>query len=419
MSSPAEPVTPTRPRIFYGWRVVAFATVTAALTGPGQTIGVAVFIDHFIADLGLSRSQVSTAYLIGTLLGGLTLPTVGRWIDRIGVRPAITLIGFAFAGALVGMSGVAGFVSLAIGFTFIRLLGQGSLTLASTVAVTHWFERRRGLAIGVFATLTGALMGFAPVLLNLTIEATSWRTAWVIAGVVILLVVVPIGWWGIVSYPADIGEVPDGSATAEPRADAAVTARPSWTRAEALRAASFWVLLAMSASAGMLVTALNFHQISLLGEAGLSAGAAALMFLPQVIGSSLAGIAFGALTDRISARWLIPLTMGFLAGALLLAGVVAPGWIVVAYAVCLGLAGGSVRSVGAALAPKWFGVGHIGAIHGILTFAGVVASAAGPVTLSLGRTWLGTYGASALVFAALPAVVAAAAVVVVTSGSGR
>lgn len=402
-----------RPARFYGWRIVGFATVTAALTGPGQTIGVSVFIDHLIADLALSRSEVATAYLIGTLLGGVSLPAVGRWIDRIGVRYAITAIGSAFGIALVAMSGVGGFVTLAAGFTFIRLLGQGSLSLASTVAVTHWFEQRRGLAIGVFATLTGALMGLTPVLLNLAIEWTSWRTAWIIAGAVILVIVVPIGWFGMISYPADIGEVPDGRRHHGESATARDAPTRSWTRPEAMRTARFWVLLGMSVTVGMLATALAFHQISLLGEAGLSAGAAALMFLPQVVGSSVASLGFGVLTDRLSARWLIPLSLTFLTAALLLARVVTPGWLVVVYAVSLGFAGGSSRSVGAALLPKWFGVLHIGSIQGFMTFAGVAASALGPVAFSLGRARFGEYGTTAMIYATLPVVVAAAAVLLI------
>ncbi len=413
-----DTAAPTRPTKFLGWRMLAFATVTAALTGPGQTIGVSVFIDHIISDLGLTRSEVSTAYLIGTMLGALTLPTVGRWIDRVGVRPAITAIGAGFAAALVAMSGVANFVTLAAGFTFIRLLGQGSLSLASTVTVTHWFDRRRGFALGLFATISGALMALTPVFLNLVINAYSWRTAWIVAGVAILVIVVPIGRWGLISYPADVGQVPDGAVTVgvegapKPRPDSA-------TRAEALRTVGFWILLAGSASNAMLATALNFHQISLLGEAGMSSAEAALMFLPQVVGGSVAGIAMGSLTDRVSARWLIPVTMIFLAGALGLASIVSRGWLVVAYAICLGLANGSGRAVGAAFLPKWFGVAHIGSIQGFMTFAGVAASALGPVAFSLGRERFGDFGTTSLIYAAIPLTVAAAAVVLINRPGRR
>ena len=64
------------------WGVLVVAVVTATLTGPGQTIGVSVFIDHFVDDLDLSRSSVSAAYLVGTLTGSLALPFVGRFVDH-------------------------------------------------------------------------------------------------------------------------------------------------------------------------------------------------------------------------------------------------------------------------------------------------------------------------------------------------
>ena len=79
MTTAAAP--PRKPRRFLGWQVAALATITAALSGPGQTIGVSVFVDPMIETLDLTRSELSTAYLIGTLLGAVALVPVGRWID--------------------------------------------------------------------------------------------------------------------------------------------------------------------------------------------------------------------------------------------------------------------------------------------------------------------------------------------------
>ena len=61
---------------FYGWRIVVFSAIALALTGPGQTFGVSVFVDPMIDELGISRTQMSTAYLIGTLAGAVALPRV-------------------------------------------------------------------------------------------------------------------------------------------------------------------------------------------------------------------------------------------------------------------------------------------------------------------------------------------------------
>ena len=388
-------------RSFYGWRILGLAIITGGLTGPGQTIGVSVFVDQFISDLGMSRSEVSTAYLIGTLIAALGLPLIGRRVDRVGVRRAMTVIGVAFGAALVGMAGVQGFVTLAIGFVAIRLLGQGSLMLVSTVAVTLWFEKRRGTVLGIFTTGTAIVMALVPVGLSLVIEGYGWRVAWLISAVMIWLVVVPIARFGMIDRPSDIGQVPDGPNPKKMKPSKEQT-RVSATRTEALRTKRFWSLLAASATVGMLVTALNFHQISLLGDAGLTATEAAVMFLPQVIGAAAAGLLFGYLSDRLTGRELIPMAMGLLIISLVLAASLTPGVAVVLYAVSLGAAGGAIRSVSATLLPRWFGVRHIGEIQGTASFIDVASTALGPVVFALARDATGGYSGAATWFIIMP-----------------
>ena len=390
-------------RSFYGWRILGLAIITGGLTGPGQTIGVSVFVDQFISDLGMSRSEVSTAYLIGTLIAALGLPLIGLRVDRVGVRRAMTVIGVAFGVALVGMAGVQGFVTLAIGFVAIRLLGQGSLMLVSTVAVTLWFEKRRGTVLGIFTTGTAIVMALVPVGLSLVIEGYGWRVAWLTSAVMIWLVVVPIARFGMIDRPSDVGQVPDGPNPKKMKPSKEQTT-VSATRTEALRTKRFWSLLAASATVGMLVTALNFHQISLLADAGLTATEAAVMFLPQVIGAAAAGLLFGYLSDRLTGRELIPMAMGLLIISLVLAASLTPGVAVVLYAVSLGAAGGAIRSVSATLLPRWFGVRHIGEIQGTASFIDVASTALGPVVFALARDATGGYSGAATWFIIMPLV---------------
>lgn len=386
-------------RRFIGWRIAILATVTGTMTGPGQTIGVSVFVDPLIADLDLTRSQVSTAYLIGTMIGALALLPVGHWIDRVGARRAMTGIGLAFGAGLVVMSGVRGFVTLAVGFTLIRWLGQGSLSLVSSVAVTHWFERKRGLVFGLMMTGISALISLTPIFLNLAIEAYSWRTAWILAAVAVWLIVVPIGRVGIVDRPADVGQRVDGRSA---QAASTRVSVQSHSRREAITEGRFWALSFAVATTSLLITALNFHQISLLGETGLSATEAATMFLPQIAGAIFTGLMVGALSDRVPTRFVLATSMALMLIALFLVGSVQPGWRVVLYAVTLGAAAGSQRPLAATVLPRWFGLANIGAIHGVSTFVGVGASAVGPVALSLARGWTGSYTSAALWFTAMP-----------------
>ncbi len=370
--------------------------IVIAMTGPGQTIGVSVFIDWFALDLDLSRATISTAYLIGTVGGGLAMPRVGRAIDRYGVRRSITVIGALFAVAIAFMAGITGVLWLTLGFFGIRLLGQGSLSLASTVAVAHWFERRRGFVIGLTMTVGGALMALVPVALNEVIDALGWRSAWLVAAAMVLVVLVPIGWFGFVDRPADVGQQVDGDVAAENQSAMVIDGRPSVTSDEAIRTRRFWVVAAATAATSMLITAFNFHQIALLGEAGLSATVAAAMFLPQVLGTAAAGVLTGVAADRIGMRYLPAASMVLLLAAQLLGASVDAGVRAVVYAIVLGATGGAVRTMSGAVLPAWFGTRYLGSIQGSLTLIAVVSSALGPLALALAHTGFGSYSASML-----------------------
>ena len=361
-----------------------------------------MFVDSFILDLGLSRSAVATTYLFGTLGAATLAPWVGKRIDRAGVRRSMALIGVGLAGALTVMSGVTGLVTLTIGFFLIRWLGQGALTLVSTVSVTLWFERRRGFVLGILATGTGMLMSLVPLGSNALIGQLGWRGAWLALAGIVIVTVVPIGWFGMIDRPADRGMTPDGDTS-----PLESIGRPdSATRAQAIRTVRFWVLMSASASVGMLSTALNFHQISLLGEVGLTATEAAAMFLPQFVGVAVAGVAVGWISDRLSGRTLIPISMTLLAITLVTASQLSSGWRVVAYALLLGATGGAARSIGSTLLPRWFGTANIGAISGVASLVAAGSTALGPVAYSLVRDTFGTYSSASAAFIAIPVTVA-------------
>lgn len=392
-----------RPRRFYGWWVVGLAVITVAMTSPGQTIGVSVFIDPMIETLAVSRSEVSVAYLVGTLLGGLSMPFVGRLIDRWGVRRMMILIGALFGVAVASMSGVGGLVAMAAGFTGIRLLGQGALTLTSTTAVALWFEHRRGLAMGTTSSLGVGLMSLAPVVLSVAIASYGWRTAWVLAGLAVWAVVLPIALLAMRDSPASIGQQPDGDAPPDPQAPA--VHRESWTRGEAARTLMFWAIAGAMAATALVVTAVSFHQISLLGEQGLTRAQAAAVFVPHTAAFLGGTFLAGALLDRIPAKLVGIASMGLLVAGLVFAQMAAPGWRVLAYAMTMGASAGSTRAMEAASTPRFFGVRHVGAIRGLLMSVSVIGAALGPYLLAAGHDRFGSYDLALSGLIALPATV--------------
>ena len=385
--------------------MLVWCTLTLGLTAPGQTVGVSVFIDHFISGLGLSRSAVSAAYLVGTITGAFALPSIGRWIDRTGISRAMLVIGAGFGAALIATGAVQGIVTLALAFVGIRMLGQGALSLTGQTGIALWFNRRRGLAIGLSMTLSAGMMAVAPIVLTGVIDVVGWRAAWVVAGVAIWATVVPIALFAIIDRPSDIGQQPDGGTA--PVADTTHSPRASLTAHDAVRTPSFWAVASISALSASLGTGLMFQQFSILTAQGLSRVEAAAVFLPQVLGTVAAGFAFGWLSDRISARILLPIAGFTLAAALLLATVVSPGPVALVYGLILGMAMGQIRAISSATYPRWFGTAHIASIMGIAASIMVGASATGPLLLSLGNDTFGSYTPILLLSAAATLVVAA------------
>lgn len=386
-------------RGYYGWRIVAFAALGLAFTGPGQTVGVSVFIDEIIPALDLTRSQVSFAYLVGTLTGALTLPVVGRWIDRFGVRIVMAAVGVGFAFALAGMSAVAGFASLLVGFTGIRMLGQGALGLVSTTSVTYWFERRRGLAIGIAVAVGSALMSLAPLALTGVISLVGWRAAYVVAGVAVGGVVTTIALAGMRDRPEDVGQATDGD---DYDPEQPPPERTGWTRGEAMRTTMFWTITGAVAAVGLIGTGLQFHQISLLGEQGLSSVEAAANFVPQTGATIGATLLVGALVDRVHPRVLVIGCMSLLIAAMLMVQVVTPGVVAILYGLLLGTAGGGVRAIEPAAFPRMFGLAHVGAIRGAVMSVNVGSTSFGPLALAAGFDLTGSYTPAILALIVIP-----------------
>ena len=398
---------------FLGWRIVLLAGLVGTMTGPGQSIGVSAFRSAMVDDLGTTDTALSTAYMLGTLAASTLLPGVGRWVDRVGARRAMTVVAVAFAAVLAHMSAITHVAWLAVGFLGIRAMGQGALALVSTVAVTHWFRRRRGLALGVKMTLMAAGMAVVPLLLSLGVRELGWRWTWLAAAVVVVVVVVPVARLGMVDRPEDIGQHPDGDPVAGADHEVLVGALAgdrvgtdaAGMRRRMLRSPAFLVLAAVASANSVLVTGMVFHQTNVLGEVGYSDTRAAAMFLPQALGAVAGGLAFGWLSDRRFRAFMPAAVAGLLATTCLVGGTGSSGIAVFAYSVLVGTCTGGGASVNATLLPHLFGVRSIGAVSGLMHVVSVVSSSLGALAFSVGAEVFGGYRSAMVAFAVWPVAV--------------
>ena len=393
-----------RSPVYYGWVILFAGTLGLAMTTPGQTVGVSVFLDKIIADLGLSRGQVSLMYTLGTLAASFALPFVGRFIDRRGPRLAVGIVAALFALGCVWMGFVNNLAMLFFGFLLIRGLGQGSLSLVSLYVVNVWFVRRRGLAIGITGLGFAVATAFFPVLIEALIAQFGWRTAYMLLGLLVAVTILPLGTLLFRGQPERFGLRPDSGAVT----DEAV-AETNLSLAEARRTATFWLFVAGNVCVAALSTGLVFHHYSIMAEGGLDRLAAATVFL--ALGFIVAGANFttGVLVDRVPPRLLLSVAMGGQAAALLMATHVTGRPTILLYGALLGLTQGMNGALGASVYAYYFGRAHIGSIKGFATTLTVAGTAFGPFLFALGFERAGTYAPVLLLSTVLPVVIGVAA----------
>ena len=204
--------SPRQPRIFHGWYIVGIAVTSSMLLSGFQTYAFGFFFKPMSEELEISRGATSAVMLIrAVIMGALALP-IGMAVDRYGPR-ALMVLGVILATfATVGMAWVSGLLSFYLIFGVARSL---ALALAggevTSTVVAKWFVRHRALALAITSTgipLGGILM--AP-LAAFLIARFDWRDAFVIFGVLTLVVLLVPSWLKMRRMPEDLGLRPDGA----------------------------------------------------------------------------------------------------------------------------------------------------------------------------------------------------------------
>lgn len=394
--------------IHFGWVILAAGTLGTFMTMPGQTVGVSVFFEPVTAELGLSRTQASLAYTIGTLAGLLPAPLLGRWIDRRGPRWTATIIAVGLVLACAFMAIVHSGLTLTLGFALLRGTAVGGLSLVSQHVVNLWFVRRRGIAAA------GASLGLAagavvfPQLIDMLIVTHGWRGAYLALAALVALTILPVAIGLFRDRPERFGLLPDAGRPT----DRTLPAERSFTRGEALQTGVFWLLCAASFLSNAIGTGLLLNHFSIMHEAGLNRDAALRLLAPLAGFQVLATLGIGAMMDRVEPRWLVPLPMAALAvatGLAILGGGAGFGW---AYALAAGLALGATQAIHASAYAQYFGRDHLGSIRGVSYVFGIGGAAFGPLPFATSIAATGGYAVVLLISGALCLLCGAAAFLV-------
>jgi MFS family permease len=405
---PRWPFAASKTPFFYGWVIWLLSTLGFLMSVPGQTMGMAVFTDPFIEAFDLSRSELSFAYLCGTVGSAFLLTRAGRLYDRVGARimvvgasiglgvmvtfiSMVDWIGGALA-ALVGLSLSSLTLPLILlGYFGVRFTGQGILTSASRNVLLLWFEKRRGLVSGIRGVFVSLGFSIAPLMLALLIDAAGWRGALWLMAAALVFGFASISLVFLRNSPEEEGLHPDGRTTIDHASQKPLHHMPDRSLAEARRSSTFWLYSAGLSIHALFGTAVTFHIVSIFADAGRDRTEAFAYFLPQAIVSTTVNLIGSTLVDRVRLKpYLLVMLSAFLVGATGLMYLETP-WGYALLIAGFGAGGGLWGVISNIAFIRLFGSLHLGEISGLNTSLTVFASAIGPFLFSLGHDLTGSY----------------------------
>ena len=290
-------------RWYFGWNIVAAATLLTLLSS-GMRLSFGPFFLPIAQDLGFSRSLLASIVAAGMLAYGLAMPLAGMLIARFGTRPVL-LTGNALVIAAVAWTvttgGASGFLMafglmLSVGLAFTS-------PVALTPVISHWFTRRRGMALFFLSTGSMAGMAIMTPVLSLAIHAFGWRATLVgFASIFTLL-----------TAPAALFVIRDGAPEhtdltreefAEQRARAGAQPATLSLR-EAMRTAPFWKIFFGLFCCGFSMNLLGTHGMPMLMDHGFDAMTSSLGI--GLIGFVAIGgtLMLGRFADRLPRRHIL------------------------------------------------------------------------------------------------------------------
>ena len=367
-------------KIFYGWRIVVAGGALQFLQSMLLNQAFGAYVAALVAERGWSKTALAGAASLKSTEAAVLGPVLGWLIDRFGSQGIIRFGVVMFGAGFMLLSRIDSLVGFYGAFVILALGASMCSNITVSVAIIHWFERRRARALSALQ-FGGALGGMFVVVVAWSIQTWGWRVTAFASGVALILFGWPLA-RVVKSRPEDHGEVVDGLPAAEAK-DAprhAAGSDDAFTAREALRTRAFWLISLGHGFALFTVTAVNVHVITHIKEGlgySIAQGATGitLVTLGQFMGVMLGWVVGEKFEKRMVAAACMLMHM---TGLLMITYATSPVVLGVA-ALIHGTAWGLRGPFMQALRADYFGRRSIGMIIGLSSMITVIGQVGGPL----------------------------------------
>jgi sugar phosphate permease len=381
-----------RPNVFRGWSIVAAAFVAQTCSvAPLLVYTFGVFVKPLAEAFESNRGSIALAVSTLDIVIALGAPGAGWLVDRHGARTVIGSAIVALAACLIALAYAEPPLWHLYGlYALAGLVGVASTPITYGRVVANWFDRKRGLALGLATAGVGLGAFISPPFAQFLLDRAGWRAAYLGLAGASLVIALPAVTLFLRGTPQEVGLLPDGAA---PPGQLSALGEPvaGMTVREALRTRTFWQLCGIFFCVAACVNGTISHLVPLLTDHGISGRSAALATSLFGLSSIVGRVANGYLVDRFFAPRVAAVLFGGAAGgvALLLGGgtsIAAPF-----VAALLGLAVGAESDVIPFLISRYFGMRSMAELFGCAFGTYTLGNATGRYLFAVGYDATGSY----------------------------
>ncbi|MFC2015044.1 MFS transporter [Chloroflexota bacterium] len=368
----------------YGW-VVVFAAFILMVAVFGTSFSFGVFFKSIEKAFDLSRTTTSSIISASMVFSGVFAVISGWAVDRYGARIIALLMGLFTGLSLILTSQTNGAWQLFITYSLLLAIGTGPIYVVTMSTTMKWFEKRRGLAVGIAGSGAGIGQMLMAPLAAFFISNYDWRVAYIIFGVIAWLLMIPASRF-LKGNPRDIGVLSDGiEQTPENLHLPAHGTSPEILQttglslSQAIRTRSYWIIIVIWFALAVIVMLTMTHIVPHATDIGYSAGQAAAILSLAGISSTTGTALMGFVCDRIGRRTTVVICGLFI--SIPLVGLVWSQslWMLYLFAVLFGLGSGGLSTSTVALVGDILGVKSIGVLLGTMDVGWWAGAALGPL----------------------------------------
>lgn len=403
----------SKDRLYYGWVIVIVLFITGVVI-VGSRLSFGVFFKPIENEFNLSRAATSLIPSIYMLLSGIFGFFSGWALDKYGPRLVLFLMGLVTGASLLLTARASSLWQLFVSYGLLQAIGTGGVFVVPASIISRWFYQKRGLALGIATTSSGLGTVITVPFATYLIARYDWRVAYLILGLIVLVVVIPLSKLlrkdpqatGYLSNNVKVSPIEHGMYQEQKnKLEVPRTSSPALLKVSKTR--SFWCFMFIHIFYAFCMLLILTHLVPYITDMHFSAVDAAAV-VTVLGGVSIIGrVLMGIVSDRVGRKLSLIICTLLEAGSLVFLIWASNLWTLYLFGIVFGFAyGGFVSSMGA-LVGYSFELGKIGAIFGMLEIGFGIGAAAGPIVGGVIYDTSGSYfaafiiGAVAMLLAAL------------------